>query len=284
MIVFRTVFFVVVSLAAGLVSRLARVHIDSLREKVSEKTAELEKSYQELKDLQEARDFLTNTIIHDLRSSLTSTILSCEVLDRKYDDVLKDDGKVLMDTALSSAKRMHVMVSNILDVYAADRKALEPKREPWEVEAALRQAAADFQLQATLRKISLCVEAPGELPPVEADGELMRRVLANLLYNAVGYTPAGGAVVLGASRRGGAVEVAVSNTGSYIAPEWHQKIFEKFARLESGSAARSGSGLGLAFCRMAVEAHGGKIWVASARDGDECSTTFRFTVPAAPEG
>jgi signal transduction histidine kinase len=280
MIFFRAFFFVLVSVVAGIASHVARVHIEKLQEKVREKTAALEKSYQDLKDLQEAKEFLTSTIVHDLRSSLASTILSCEVLKKKYEDVMHEDGKVLMATALSSGRRTLDMISNILDVYTRERKALEPKYEPWEAGEALHQAASDFIIQAAHKKVALTVEIPGDFQPVQADRELMRRILANLLYNAMSHTPSGGAVTLGALMKDGAVELSVSNTGSFIPPEWREKIFEKFARIENNIAGRAGSGLGLSFCRMAVEAHGGRIWAESQRDGDISSTTFRFTIPA----
>jgi signal transduction histidine kinase len=112
----------------------------------------------------------------------------------------------------------------------------------------------------------------------------MRRVIANLLSNAIRHTPAGGRVEvktdwLSANER---IRLQVIDTGNGLAPEYHQKVFDKFeqVRLKREGVAVGSSGLGLAFCKMAVEAHGGKIWVES--EGEGKGATFQFTLPVKP--
>ena len=117
--------------------------------------------------------------------------------------------------------------------------------------------------------------APADLPPLEIDVDMIRRVLINLLENAVKYTRGGGRITVGATRRPGEVCVSVSDTGPGIPAREQQRIFDKFARLHQEGYSK-GLGLGLAFCRLAVEAHGGRIWVESELGQ---GATFSFTLP-----
>jgi signal transduction histidine kinase len=116
------------------------------------------------------------------------------------------------------------------------------------------------------------------------DAVLIRRVLGNLLSNALKFAPPGQEITLSIAREGDAAQLAVMDTGPGIAEEYHQKIFEKFSQIE-GEQQSKGTGLGLTFCKLAVEAHGGKIGVDSEIDR---GSTFWFTLPlaakAAPAG
>jgi signal transduction histidine kinase len=119
-------------------------------------------------------------------------------------------------------------------------------------------------------------DIPASLPRVAADPELLSRVLENLLGNAVKFTPYGGCVTVSASALPGEpVRVAVRDTGPGLQPEVKRNLFQKFV---SGRHAERGSGLGLAFCRLAIEAHGGRIW-ADSEPGQ--GTTVHFTLPVA---
>ncbi len=126
---------------------------------------------------------------------------------------------------------------------------------------------------ASAKKQKIHIDLPGKLPTVEADGEMIRRVLINLIENAVKYNQREGEIHVGALREDSQVHIWVQDKGPGIPPEDHQNIFNKYARLSSQS---QGFGLGLAFCRLAVEAHGGKIWVESKpREGAK----FIFSLP-----
>jgi signal transduction histidine kinase len=114
-----------------------------------------------------------------------------------------------------------------------------------------------------------------DLPPVEMDVDMIRRVVINLLENAIKYTRSEGRIAISARREEKQVIVGVSDTGPGIAPRDHARIFERFARLHRGESAK-GLGLGLAFCRLAVEAHDGRIWVESDIGK---GATFSFTLP-----
>ena len=135
---------------------------------------------------------------------------------------------------------------------------LEVVRLPELVEPLL----ADFMKQANDAGIILRKEIPDRLPEVRIDSEKIGRVLANLVDNALKFTPSGGQVILSVEESsGGMVTVSVLDTGPGIPPQFREKIFEKFVQVPGRRDKRRGSGLGLTFCRLAVEAHGGRIWV-----------------------
>jgi K+-sensing histidine kinase KdpD len=114
-----------------------------------------------------------------------------------------------------------------------------------------------------------------DLPQIMADGDMIKRVLINLLENAIKYTPQGSQVTLGGSSKKTEVEMWVQDDGPGIPPAERERIFDKFTRLHKDDTAR-GFGLGLAYCRLAVEAHGGRIWVDGNPDSGAC---FKFTLP-----
>lgn len=280
LILYRMAFFVLVSLVAGLAASVARSHISHLQIKVREKTAELEKHYRELKELQETKEFLTSMIVHDLKSSLSSVLLAADVLKMRYQKVLDVEGKNLLDTSLSSGKRMLDMILNILDVYGMESGRLLPRLADWDPAQGVREVVEDFRLQATHKKISLEIKLEDDLPRIQADPELVHRIMANLLHNAIAHTPAGGKIAFEGNLvpQDGVLRIGVYNSGSVIPEEWKERIFEKFFKADEQDNERTGSGLGLAFCKMAVEAHGGRIW-AETRTENEPGTVLYFTLP-----
>jgi signal transduction histidine kinase len=276
MVLCRTVFFMLVSIIAGINTTLAHTFIDHLQEKVEEKTAALQKSYEELKELQEFKEFLSNTIVHDLQSSLASNLLSLRTLGKMYKSSLDGRGSTLLETAISSGNRLTTMISNILDVYADEKGELTITPSLWEPEKQLAEIVEPFQIQADLKELTLTMEPEPGLPDLLIDVELMRRTIENLIFNAIKHTPPGGTVTLKASARSDLFRVTVHNTGSVIPEEWKERVFEKFAIVDREARLKGGSGLGLAFCRVAVEAHGGRIWAESS---EEKGTAFVFTLP-----
>jgi signal transduction histidine kinase len=281
MIVSRTVFFVLVSSVAGISAALSRSYIDFLQIKVSEKTRELESNYEKLKELQEFKEFLSSTIVHDLKTSLSSVMLSCSTLKKRYNDVIDDNGQDLLDTSMGAGHRMLTMIGNILDVYAQEEGKFSVTMSEWDPNAAIAQIAEDFSAQASIKKIRLAFNQGAPLPSIQCDGDLLRRTLENLVANAIAHTPTEGSITVSAEAGEESLTISVANTGSFIPSEWREKVFDKFARVDDSEDKKSGSGLGLAFCRIAVDAHGGRIWNESSSEG-ECFTSFSFTIPLKP--
>jgi len=239
--------------------------------------ADLEHSYQQLHALESIKDDLIHMIVHDLRSPLTVIMGNVETALFLAQDPRQ---KEILQRVTSGCEGMLTMIGNLLDVSRMEEGKLEPRLEEFPL-AEVIQANLDILSPAAARwnKPIVC-HAPEDLPLLHADRELMRRILANLLGNALKYSPPGKPIEIDARYDEERSEflISVTDHGIGIAPEFHQKIFDKFGQIEAKqSRERVGSGLGLTFCRMAVEAHGGRIWVESVPE--ESFTSFRFTLP-----
>ncbi|MCK6585165.1 MAG: ATP-binding protein, partial [Anaerolineales bacterium] len=126
-------------------------------------------------------------------------------------------------------------------------------------------------------KQALIEDLPEELPSIWVDEDMARRVLINLLENSSKYSPTGATIEIGARAEDGWVHFWVKDQGAGIPPSEQDHIFDKFTRLR-GQGKASGLGIGLAFCRLAVQGHGGRIWVESDTGK---GATFHFTFPVA---
>jgi signal transduction histidine kinase len=165
------------------------------------------------------------------------------------------------------------MLGSILDVARMGAGEMKLRREPCDLGDLVRAVAAAAGPLPDGRTLTL--DASGPSFALAADVGLVRRVIQNLLGNALRYTPAGGDVRVVVTPSDGEIRVAVIDTGPGIAPENQRRIFEKFGQVEERKD-RVGTGLGLAFCKLAVEAHGGRIGVDSELGK---GSTFWFTLP-----
>jgi signal transduction histidine kinase len=183
----------------------------------------------------------------------------------------------LLQIGSAASERMRRLVDSLLDVSRLE--AGEAQLRLAEVDMGrLVQAAFDREqlVWQEGRVRGQCLVPPG-LEAVVCDEERIDRVVANLIDNAVKYTPAGGQVTVAVEAHDGQVAVSVTDSGPGIPPEERERIFQRFARLARDRGKRRGFGLGLAFCRLAVEAHGGRIWVEPGPGG--VGSRFVFTLP-----
>lgn len=166
------------------------------------------------------------------------------------------------------------LIEDMRTLALAGAGALTLNLQPTDVTASIDQALAAFQTEATAAHVSLSAHYPPGLPQVMADEQRVRQILANLLSNALRHSPSGGRVTVSAryGEEATAVEIGVTDDGPGIAPELLPQVFDRFTK-EPGSP---GSGLGLAICRDLVEAHGGRISIASKAGS---GTTVTFTLP-----
>ena len=238
---------------------------------------EVEAQYRRLEKLELLRDSLVHMIVHDLRSPLTGI--------RAYLDLLKLDGMDKLDPEMTEsidearkvAVEMTDMVSDLLDVSRLEAGQMPLELSPVDLGALAAQAVGAFGGGGAAQRVTLRVEAPVERLRVACDAGVIRRVIVNLVGNAVKFTPASGRIELTVQGDGAEARVSVSDTGPGIPAEYHEKIFEKFGQVElARKGTKHSSGLGLTFCKFAVEAHGGRIGMESAIGR---GSTFWFTLP-----
>lgn len=235
----------------------------------------------EERSLAKLRDDLTSTMVHDLRNPVTAILGAVDIFHMVHNP--SADEEQLLRVIERNSRRLLSLVNTILDVTRLERGEMPLERKATSIVELLGEAA---QLQAPLaheKHLLLRTEASDSLPMAWVDPTLMGRILQNLIGNAINFTPEGGTVQLTASAQisgsepDGAREVVigVSDTGPGISPDIRERLFQKFV---TSNQVRHGSGLGLAFCKLAVEAHGGRIW-AESKPGQ--GTTMRFTLPIA---
>jgi signal transduction histidine kinase len=245
----------------------------------------------EAKESERLRQDLTNMIVHDLRSPLSSVMASIDMLIRGISGELNKPQRNVLNIAYSSSLQMLEMINTLLDISRLEDGRMPLKRKVHEISPLARRAIERLTSLAQERAMLIQTDIPADLAPVLADDELIVRVLQNLIGNALNFSGRGSTVLIQASsgareHKGGEngaananpsrfVTVAVSDRGVGIAPKDQAKIFTKFGQV---GERRGGTGLGLTFCKLVVETHEGAIWVES-KLGD--GSTFYFTLPAA---
>ncbi len=231
----------------------------------------------ERKRLDTLRDDLLAMLYHDLRAPLSSISMSLELLEPAVGEGA-GDAQELITIARRSAARLERLSANMLDLSRLEAGQMPLKREAVQPQALITEALEVVAPHADQRHQTVRLELSPDLPPVSADREMIRRVLINLLENAVKYSPPGSHIRAGARREGGRVRFWVADNGPGIPKEEQERIFQKYDR---GSTRRGkGLGLGLAFARLAVQAHGGTIGVES-EPGQ--GALFCFTLPLAQD-
>ncbi len=234
----------------------------------------------ERKELEKLRESLTRTMVHDLRNPLTVIRGALDVIGLQSGDSLPAPAWRALELAQAGTRRMLTLVDGIMELRSLESRRVPLARAPVAPSDLVSEAIALQAPLAAAKGQQLQVEVGEALPRVDVDPGLVGRVFQNLVGNAVKFTPEGGSVRVVAAPDGaaGVVKVAVSDDGPGIPPELQERLFQEFV---TGSVSGHGNGLGLAFCRLAVEAHGGRIWVESQ---PERGSTFWFTLPISSGG
>lgn len=231
---------------------------------------EVEDSYRRLHELESLRDSLTHMLVHDFRSPLQSVLGYLRLLRMDAGERLTRDETGFLDRAMSCAELLTEMVGATLDVSRMESETMPLNRQPVVLSDLARRAAVD--VAGIAQETPIRIEARGELR-LEADPEVVRRVLMNLLANALRFSPPGEAVVVHVEGN----HVEVRDRGPGIPLDERERIFDKFVQLKAWEdGGRHSSGLGLTFCQLAVQAHGGRIGVDCPPQG---GSTFWFTLP-----
>ncbi len=229
---------------------------------------------------EQLREDMTRTMVHDLRSPLGSIYTAVEFLKTDAADRLLPMHSQSLEIASRSAQKLLKLINSILDMSRLESGRLPLNRAQVRLEDVVAEVLKIQLPLATAKALRLENLVPVGLPSVWADAELIGRVLQNLVSNAIKFTPEGGAVRVAATAQEHEgrpmLFVTVDDNGSGIPPEIQGHLFQKFV---TGRQVGRGSGLGLAFCKLVIEAHGERIWVDSA---PERGTTFTFTLATCP--
>lgn len=224
-----------------------------------------------LEDLERARQRFTDMLVHDLKKKMSSILMSLTVLERGSDRPNTDPASV-MATMRASAERMLILINNLLGIRKIEESGLALQRE----RVALRTLVQDCldEHAPAIGLLDVRVRLAGHRNPVvRADPDILSRVFTNLLWNALQHAPQGSEIEVRCGYTAdNAVQVYVANRGTPIPPDCHNNIFQPFVSEPNGLQTRhvDGTGIGLAFCKLAMEAHGGAIGVESPwqRHGD----------------
>ena len=225
---------------------------------------------------QQQKEQLTAFVVHDLKNPLSGILLNATVLSR--DPNLGADVKSTALRIAGAARSMNQMVMDILDIGRSEEGALVLRRAEVDVSKLLDQAIGSVRARSDAAGQNIECVLHLEQPTISADEDLIRRVLENLLDNAVRHTPRGGRIVVETRSVPTGIETRVGDGGTGIPEADRERVFDKYVQLDPSHSAtnRTGRGLGLLFCRLAVEAHGGRIWVeGGAHEG----ATFAVSLP-----
>jgi signal transduction histidine kinase len=215
-------------------------------------------------------------IVHDMRSPLMGITGYLEMLEMDAGKKLNSDELAILRDARSSGLVLVGMVNSLLDISRLEQGKMPLNVTESDVDVLIQNALNS--LGSLTKQVSLLYQKQSLPVMVNCDANLVTRVIANLVGNAIKFTPEGGKVAVSVEKNGDGAKLCVADTGSGIPREYHEKIFEKFGQVEAQQQGKMYStGLGLTFCKLAVEAHGGEIGVESEVDK---GSTFWFTLPA----
>jgi len=210
---------------------------------------------------QQRKEELINLVVHDLKNPIASILANAHFLVREPN--LSDDAREASRDIHEAADSMQRMVLNLLDISRSEEGALVPRLSEVDVPSLVEEVLSVMTRRANERQQTILVDLSPEVKRNVVDRDLLLRLLENLLDNALKYSPPGGTIRVEASSPNGFLDFSVRDEGPGIPGAYRERIFEKYVQLEDSatSLARTSRGLGLVFCRLAAEAHGGRIWV-----------------------
>jgi signal transduction histidine kinase len=245
-----------------------------LRAELREHYDLLKQQRDDLQRLQLQKERLMAFVVHDLKNPVNAMDLHAQVLlrARELPPSLRDSVVQIR----TEARQLTRLILNLLDLSKADEGKLSPNRSEVDLHALVAEVFAELEANAQSRTVQL--RASIEADRAHADPDLLRRTLANLVDNAIRYAPRETAITVSTRCVVSEIEVRVADAGKGVPPGWRDRVFDPFTQVEAGerSVERGARGLGLTFCKLAVEAHGGRIWVEDAEPG----AVFALRLPA----
>ncbi len=230
-------------------------------------------------------------ITHELRSPINTINGYLDLALEGIAGELNQQQREFIQRARAGSEHLYALIEDLLFIARADAGQLRLNREVVRLSEIVDHAIEDLELIATDNEISLVVNIPHDLPELDADAIRMQHIMRNLIHNAIRFTQPGGSVIIDACASGTQIEEATPNdeqqvkvqvrdTGYGIAPEYQERIFERFYQIPVAHSERTGGqGLGLTVAKMIIELHGGQIFVKSSPG---VGSTFTFTLPIYP--
>lgn len=229
------------------------------------------------KQLEQMRDDLVSMIVHDLKNPLAGVIGFAEIMHVKAKKRGVEDFEGFLTKILYQANILHEMVNNILEVHKMEDGSMEIQKDVTNLEDIVNNAIRQVEMSAKQKGITISTDFTTELPPVFVDRTKIVRLFANILSNGVKYTPEQGQIRIHITIQDDEILTGISDTGKGIPSQYLDTIFDRFAQIDRKKQGKAASvGLGLYFCKLVVEAHGGKIW-AESEEGK--GSIFYFTIP-----
>jgi signal transduction histidine kinase len=244
-------------------------------------TDALDDSYRKLRELEKVRDDLMKMIVHDLKTPLTSVLASLEmVIDGDFGTVSDAQRRALAD-AEGKAEELLTLIEDLLEVARIEETEIQLELQPIAPGVLLAEVVHEWAVRFQQEGTTVSVDVADEAPVIQGDKALLKRVFSNLIQNALTHSSESVQLALSARRgTGGGILFTVGDNGPGIPPEYHEIIFRKFEQVKHPDFPRvRSSGLGLAFCKLAVEAHGGRIWV---RSSEGQGSHFHVALPPDP--
>jgi two-component system, sensor histidine kinase and response regulator len=249
--------------------------------KLRQMRVELREHYELLKHQRDAllrlqlqKERLSAFLVHDLKNPVNSMDLHAQLMLR--DPSLSEKARGSATQIRHEARQLNRMIMNLLDVSKADEGKLVAKIAEVDIASMIAEVTSELAAAADARKVS--IERTNNAQAVRADADLFRRVLANLIENAIRHAPTGTTIRVTSASSLDGIELSVADSGPGVPADQRDKVFDPFVQVDGGDRppTRGGRGLGLAFCKRAVEAHGGSIWIEDGAPG----AVFKFRIPA----
>jgi signal transduction histidine kinase len=256
------------------------LRIKEYHDELIERYREIKKKNVQLQELEDFKDSLLHMIVHDLKNPLFAISGNLELLLLDKENFSKTQS-VAAENCLSSCQDLKEMVQQLLDINKMENKKLQLNKQTTDLVPLIDDSLNEVLKRAEEKQISINFVKANGISSISIDSRLIKRVISNLVDNGIRHTPKGGRIEVASELENSKNNLCVSvrDTGTGLDPAYHQIIFNKFEQvnLKNQGVSVGTAGLGLAFCKLAVEAHGGKIWVES--EGEGKGSTFRFTIP-----
>ncbi|SNR29697.1 HAMP domain-containing sensor histidine kinase [Hymenobacter mucosus] len=233
----------------------------------------------EYKKLDQAKSNFLATVSHELKTPLSSINFSLKLLQNGKVGVVNEEQQKILATIKQENQRLLKLVGELIDVSRLESGNIQLNFQPTRIHDIVQFAAATIHLQLQPKQLTLDVQLPDYLPTVRADVEKTTWVLLNLLANGIRYSPEQGALHIRAALTPDAppqVQISVHDHGPGIAPQYQEKIFQRFVQIPDKSGYKGGSGLGLSIAREFITSQGGQLWVESELG---TGSTFSFSLP-----